>query len=77
MMESIYENVLETAKDIIAPVLRIGVPAGIDGLIFNGGKLIIQTFVTALGTASLAANSIAGSITELINIPGSSLSLWL
>jgi len=62
-------------KAIIAPVLRIGVPAGIDGLIFHGGKLIIQTFVTALGTAALAANSIAGSITELINIPGSSLSL--
>jgi len=62
-------------KDIIVPVLKIGVPTCVDGLIFNGGKLIIQTFVTALGTAALAANSIAGTITDVVNIPGNSLSL--
>lgn len=66
---------LKLERSTVVPVLKIGVPAGIDGFIFNGGKLLIQTFVTELGTAALAANSIAGSITDLINIPGNSLSL--
>ncbi|SHI56653.1 MATE family efflux transporter [Thermoclostridium caenicola] len=72
---NIRKSSMKVERDTIVPVLKIGVPTCIDGLIFNGGKLIIQTFVTALGTAALAANSIAGSITELINIPGTSLSL--
>lgn len=62
-------------KAVIFPVLKIGVPACVDGFIFNGGKLIIQTFVTALGTTALAANSIAGSIADVTNIPGNSMSL--
>jgi len=72
---SIRRMSLKLERTTIVPVLGIGVPACIDGLIFNWGKLIIQTFVTALGTAALAANSIAASITDLINIPGNSLSL--
>jgi putative MATE family efflux protein len=62
-------------KEIIRPVIQIGLPACIDGFIFNGGKLLIQTFVAALGTVSLAANSVASSVTGLINIPGNAISI--
>ncbi len=62
-------------KDILLPVMKIGVPTCIDGLIFNGGKVIIQTYVTALGTLSLAANSIASSVTGFISIPGNAISI--
>ena len=62
-------------KEIIWPVIHIGLPACVDGLIFNGGKLLIQTLVTSLGTVSLAANGIAGSVTNLTNIPGNSIAI--
>ena len=60
---------------VLLPVLQIGLPACIDGLIFNGGKLLIQTYVTALGTISLAANGVANSINAFINIPGTAISI--
>lgn len=66
---------LKLKKEIIGPVLQIGLPACIDGLIFNGGKLLVQTFVTALGTVSLAANGVTGSINGLLNIPGGAISV--
>jgi putative MATE family efflux protein len=61
--------------NIMKPVLYIGVPAGLDSLVFNGGKLLVQAIVASLGTASLAANSIAGSLNSIINIPGGAVSI--
>jgi Na+-driven multidrug efflux pump len=61
--------------NILKPVLYIGVPAGLDSLVFNGGKLLVQTLVASLGTASLAANSIAGSLNSIINIPGNAIAI--
>lgn len=61
------------SSKILKPVLYIGIPAGLDSLVFNGGKLLVQTFVASLGTASLAANSIANSMNSLINIPGNAI----
>jgi putative MATE family efflux protein len=60
---------------ILKPVLYIGIPAGLDSLVFNGGKLLVQTLVSSLGTASLAANSIASSMNSIINIPGSAIAI--
>lgn len=60
---------------ILKPVLYIGIPAGLDSLVFNGGKLLVQTLVASLGTASLAANSIASSLNSIINIPGSAVAI--
>lgn len=60
---------------ILMPVLYIGIPAGLDSIIFNGGKLLVQTLVTSLGTASLAANSIASSVNSLINVPGNAMAI--
>ncbi len=62
-------------KAILLPVLSIGLPACIDGLIFNGGKLGIQSLITSLGTVSIAANSIANSVNTLTCIPGSAMSI--
>ncbi len=56
-------------------IYGIGIPAGIESLMFNGGKLITQVFVVGMGTVSIASNSIGGSIFGIINIPGSALSI--
>lgn len=64
---------LRFRREILVPVLKIGIPAGIDSLIFNGGKLLVQTFVAALGTTAIAANSIACSLNSFVMIPGNAI----
>lgn len=54
-------------------IFNIGFPAGMEQVIFNAGKLIVQVFIVTMGTASIAANSIAMSISQIINVPGNAL----
>ncbi len=58
---------------ILMEVLGIGVPASIESVLFNGGKLLTQVFVAGMGTDVIAGNFIAFSIASLINLPGNSL----
>lgn len=56
-------------------IFSLGVPAGAEQLMFNGGKLLVQTFIMALGTTAIAANAVINSATTLILTPGSALSV--
>ncbi|WP_233970122.1 EmmdR/YeeO family multidrug/toxin efflux MATE transporter [Pectobacterium versatile] len=58
---------------ILYEVLSIGIPASIESVMFNIGKLITQRFVADMGTEVIAGNFIAFSISTLINLPGNSL----
>lgn len=58
---------------IIWEVMGIGVPASIESVLFNGGKLLTQMFVAGMGTDVIAGNFIAFSIAALINLPGNAL----
>lgn len=60
-------------KSMQKRIFSLGVPAGAEQLMFNGGKLILQTFIVGLGTASMAANAITNSVNGLILIPGNAL----
>ena len=59
----------KTKYNILKPVLDIAVPNSIDGIVFNGGKLLVQVFMSGMGTASLSANTIANSIANLVQLP--------
>jgi len=61
--------------DIIRPVFGVGIPASVESLIFNGGKLITQVFIVGMGTVSIASNTIGNSIATMINIPGNSIGI--
>lgn len=56
---------------VLADILSIGIPASVESVMFNVGKLLTQTFVAGMGTAAIAANFIAFSIAGLLNLPGS------
>lgn len=58
---------------LLKPIFSVGVPASIESLVFNGGKLITQVFIVGMGTASIAANTITSSIGGMLNIPGNAL----
>ncbi len=62
---------------LIGKVLFIGIPISIEGLIFQGGRLLTQTFVVPLGTNSMAANGIANNMSNLMLVPGSTFHLSL
>lgn len=58
---------------ILIDILSIGIPASVESVMFNVGKLLTQTFVAGMGTSTIAANFIAFSIAGLLNLPGGTL----
>lgn len=62
-------------KELLKPIFGVGVPASVESLLFNGGKLITQIFIVSMGTVSIASNAITNSIANMLNIPGNSLSI--
>ncbi|MDT8716005.1 MATE family efflux transporter [Clostridium sp. 19966] len=60
-------------RELLRPIFSVGIPASVESLLFNGGKLITQIFIVDMGTTAIAANSIASSIANLVNVPGNSL----
>ncbi|MDU7297055.1 MAG: MATE family efflux transporter [Klebsiella pneumoniae] len=66
-------NILISSFAIIWEVMGIGIPASIESVLFNGGKLLTQMFVAGMGTNVIAGNFIAFSVASLINLPGNAL----
>lgn len=53
-------------KDKLLGVIRIGLPAGIQGSLFSVSNMLIQSSVNAFGTAAIAGNTAAGNIEGFI-----------
>lgn len=62
-------------KELLRSIFGVGIPASIESLLFNGGKLIMQIFIVDMGTIAMASNTITNSICNLLNIPGNSMSI--
>lgn len=50
---------LRVHGDVLGEMLKIGVPAGVQGMIFSFANIIIQSAVNSLGTTVMAASSAA------------------
>lgn len=61
------------SRIILRDILNIGIPASIESLMFNVGKLITQLMVAGMGTVAMAGNVITFSLLLLINLPGNAL----
>lgn len=68
---------LEFYPDMIKRILTIGIPNGLENGMFQIGKLIVQNLITTFGTSAIAANAIAGSVSNFSNIPGVAIGLGL
>jgi putative MATE family efflux protein len=66
---------MRMTKKLLSPVLKISLPAGLDALLFQSGKIIVSSFVGMMGTSAISANVIALSTFGLISIPGNSLAV--
>lgn len=60
---------------IIKKILSIGLPSGLENGMFQIGKLSVSSLTSTFGTASIAANSVANSITSFANIPGNAIGM--
>lgn len=60
-------------SEYLKPIFGVGIPASIESLLFNGGKLITQIYIVDMGTIAMASNTIDNSIATLMNVPGNSL----
>jgi putative MATE family efflux protein len=61
--------------ELLKSIYNVGIPAGLESLLFNVGKLITQIFIVSMGTVAIAANTIGGSVVGILNVPGTALSI--
>ncbi len=50
---------LRVHRDVLKQILKVGIPAGVQGMIFSFANIIIQSAVNSLGTTVMAASSAA------------------
>ncbi len=60
---------------LLGAVIRVGVPAGIENFVRQGSQILYTIIIAGMGTAAMAANSIAMSIQSLAFMPGFGFSL--
>ena len=60
---------LVCAAEVLRTVFGIGAPAGLESMMFNSGKLVVQVILSGLGTLTISANQIASSVQSLFMIP--------
>jgi Na+-driven multidrug efflux pump len=61
--------------DLLKSIFQLGIPASAEQLMFQGGRLITQTFIVRLGTVAIAANTISTSINTMLMVPGNALAI--
>lgn len=64
---------LKPNAEIIRKILSIGVPNSVESGLFNVGKVLLQSLVSTLGTASIAAYAVASSLVTFLYLPGNAL----
>jgi len=64
-------------RSMIARVLNIGMPSGIESSMFQVGRLLTQRIFTVFGTAAIAGNAIASVINSFSFMPGIAFSMAL
>lgn len=69
-----YRGALRLNKDILRRIMYIGLPFAAEQVFFNGGKLLTQTYIVALGTLAITANAIVWSIIMVLQIPSNTIS---
>ena len=60
---------------LIKRILRVGIPGGLENSMFQFGKLLTQSLISSMGTAAIAANSVAHMLATLQYMPGGAINL--
>ena len=60
---------------MICRILGLGVPSGLENSMFQIGKLCVSSLVSTLGTAAIAANAVANTVSSISTLPGTTISI--
>ena len=60
---------------MVKKILRIGVPNGMENSMFQLGKIIVLSMVSAFGTYAIAANAVSNAVALFQILPGMAVSL--
>jgi len=63
--------------DMVRRILGIGVPNGLESGMFQIGKILVQGLIASLGTVSIAANAVCGTLSALPQIPAQAIGLGM
>lgn len=71
------EHMLQYRPDgaVIRNILRIGIPNGVENSMFQLGKLLTQSLISAMGTAAIAANAVGHTMATFQYMPGQAIGL--
>jgi putative MATE family efflux protein len=64
-------------RSMAARILKVGIPSGLEGSMFQIGRLLTQRIFTGFGTAAMAGNAIASVINSFSFMPGNAFCLGL
>lgn len=62
-------------KDQIKKILSVGIPNGMENSMFQLGKIIVLSLVSAFGTYAIAANAVSSAVAMVQILPGIAVSL--
>ena len=65
----LYISKLKFNKQAVSRTLYIGIPAGLQGVIFSASNMLMQSSINSLGTVAMAAKAAASNITDMVYIP--------
>jgi len=68
-------NLLKIDWNLQKKIFSIGIPAALESLLFNGGKLITQVFVVGMGTVATAVFYVTSSMNNLYCVPINSFAI--
>lgn len=63
------KQMLLPKKDYIKSIWRLGVPFSTEEIFFNGGTILVSSYMVLLGTTSVAAHAIANSVFTTLYAP--------
>lgn len=58
----LHPQKLRVDRSCLKEILRIGIPAGVQGAVFLAANIIIQSAINSLGTVAMVASSAAGNL---------------
>ena len=62
---------------ILRNIVSLGIPGGIENGMFQLGKLVLYSFISTMGTASITANAVGGSLANMNVMLGCAVNLAL
>lgn len=65
-----FRDIFHLDFSILKSICKIGVPFALEQVFFNGGGMLVQTYIILLGTISVAANAIASSAFSILYAAG-------